>query len=96
MKRRNMLFILVMAYLLMAWMLPTQAIACSGVAGDVNNDGFISVADLIYLYNYIYRGGPPPPCLDQADANGDCFISMADYLYLYNYIFYGGPAPKFC
>ena len=29
---------------------------------DVNCDGAIQVGDVVYLVNYLYRAGPPPPC----------------------------------
>jgi hypothetical protein len=29
-------------------------------AGDANGDGKIDMADIIYLVNYLYLGGPPP------------------------------------
>lgn len=28
--------------------------------GDVNCDGLMDLADIIYMMNYLYRGGPPP------------------------------------
>ena len=36
--------------------------------GDVNGDGVVSLSDCHYLANYIFRGGPPPTCLDAADV----------------------------
>ena len=30
--------------------------------GDVNGDGLIDLADVIYLVSYLYRGGPAPDC----------------------------------
>jgi hypothetical protein len=29
--------------------------------GDANGDGTVNVADAVYLINYIFKGGPPPP-----------------------------------
>ena len=30
--------------------------------GDANKDGKVLVADVIYLINYLFKGGPPPAC----------------------------------
>ena len=30
--------------------------------GDVNNDGVVNFADIIYISDYLYRGGPAPVC----------------------------------
>jgi len=75
---------------------PIIATECSGIPGDVNNDGLVIGGDVTYLVNFLGRGGPPPPCMDQADANGDCYVTFADVTYLVNYFRGIGPAPKFC
>ena len=31
-------------------------------AGDCNCDGKVDVGDVVYLINYLFRGGPPPGC----------------------------------
>lgn len=31
--------------------------------GDANGDGVINSADIVYLINYLFKGGPPPPNL---------------------------------
>ncbi|RKX27267.1 MAG: hypothetical protein DRP45_01470 [Candidatus Zixiibacteriota bacterium] len=33
------------------------------VAGDVNNDGFINIGDIIYLADYVNRADDPPVCM---------------------------------
>ncbi len=96
MKRKFVLSLFVLTYLLAVLVLPTNALACSGVAGDVNDDGSVNVSDQVYLYNWMFLGGPAPPCMAQADVNGDCGVNISDYIYLSNYIWSGGPAPKFC
>jgi hypothetical protein len=62
-----------------------------GPQGDVNGDGAVNVADVFYLINYLFAGGPPP--LGPSDANGDGVLSVADIFYLINFLFAGGPAP---
>ncbi|MBW3671358.1 MAG: IPT/TIG domain-containing protein, partial [Acidobacteria bacterium] len=61
------------------------------VAGDVNGDLTVSVADIFYLINYLFAGGPAP--IGPGDANGDGAVTVADIFYLINYLFAGGPAP---
>lgn len=62
--------------------------------GDVNNDGVITSADIIYLVGYVFKGGPGPiPCNAVGDVNCDGVITSADIIYLVAYVFKGGPAP---
>lgn len=62
-------------------------------AGDANHDGGTNVGDAVYLINYVFKGGPAPPQLNEADANNDCGTNVGDAVYLINYVFKGGPAP---
>ena len=71
------------------------------VPGDVNDDGFVSIADSAYLWNYMFMGGPAPPYFEcgmypAADPNGDCITNVVDIVYLVDYLRTGGPAPIFC
>lgn len=59
--------------------------------GDANNDGAITSADVFYLINYLFHGGPAPT--GNADANGDGVVNSQDLFYLMNYVFSGGPGP---
>ena len=61
--------------------------------GDANGDGNLSVSDVVYLVNYLFKGGPPPDPLEAGDANCDGLVNVADVIYLINYLFKGGPAP---
>ncbi|MBU8934151.1 MAG: VCBS repeat-containing protein [candidate division Zixibacteria bacterium] len=56
----------------------------------------INIADLTYLVAYLFTGGPPPPCLDEADIDGNDEINIADLTYLVSYLFTGGPPPVSC
>jgi hypothetical protein len=62
-----------------------------GYIGDANGDGKVSVSDVVYLINYLFKGGPPP--INPSDANGDGKVSVSDVVYLINYLFKGGPPP---
>ncbi|MBU8934988.1 MAG: dockerin type I repeat-containing protein [candidate division Zixibacteria bacterium] len=69
---------------------------CEGIRGNVDGIGDVNIADLTYLVAYLFTGGPPPPCLEEADVNGDGEINIADLTYLVSYLFTGGPAPVAC
>jgi hypothetical protein len=62
--------------------------------GDVNLDFVITAADLIYLVNYTFKGGPEPlPVAANGDVNCDGVVSAADAIFLVNYLFKSGLAP---
>jgi CSLREA domain-containing protein len=60
--------------------------------GDANGDGVRDVADVFYIINYLFAGGPVP--LGRANVNGDAAIDVADVFYLINFLFAGGPTPQ--
>jgi len=65
--------------------------------GEVNNDHSITVADVTYLVNYIFKGGPPPiPVRGIGDANCNGNVNVSDVVYLNYYLFQGGPKPPLC
>lgn len=63
--------------------------------GDVNGDGKISVADVIFMINVIVgRILPPADWWPKADVNCNLTAGdMGDVVYLVNYLFRGGPGP---
>jgi len=63
---------------------------CGDIDGDCNGP---NIADLTYLVDYLFRGGPPPPVLEAANVDGDNGVNVADLTYLVNYLFRSGPAP---
>ncbi|MFH1688094.1 MAG: hypothetical protein ABIE70_11325 [bacterium] len=72
---------------------------CQGFADDPNGSGAgPDIADLVYLVNYMFNGGPVPPCLDETDHNGDHTIvpDIGDLVWLVNFMFNGGPALAAC
>jgi M6 family metalloprotease-like protein len=71
-------------------------IGTSFLPGDANADGVINSADIIYLINYLFVGGPAPDPLEAGDLNCDGIINSADVTYLINYLFVGGPPPSEC
>jgi hypothetical protein len=62
-----------------------------GVIGDVNGDGKLDVADVFFLINNLFAGGPLP--IGPADANADDRVDVSDVFYLVNYFFAGGDPP---
>ena len=63
------------------------------VCGDVNGDGVIDVGDVVYLINYLYKGGPVPSPSKAGDTNCDGIVDIGDVVYLINYLYKAGPAP---
>jgi hypothetical protein len=59
--------------------------------GDANGDGVVGIADVFYVLNFLFAGGPAP--LGRANVNGGSVIDVADVFYLINFLFAGGPAP---
>jgi hypothetical protein len=65
--------------------------------GDVNVSGTINSSDIIYLVNFVFKGGPAPGCNPAVgDVNCNGVTNSADIIYLVNYVFKGGPAPGSC
>lgn len=73
--------------------IPWLQIEAPYVCGDANSDTTVSVSDVVYLINYMFKGGPAPAPLQVADVNGDSQITVSDAVYLINYLFKGGDAP---
>jgi hypothetical protein len=60
--------------------------------GDVNGDGFVDVADVFYLINFLFASGPDP--VGPGDVSGDGAVDVGDVFYLINYLFAAGPFPN--
>jgi len=65
----------------------------SYIRGDANGDGIIDLADVLYLINYLYKGGPAPDPFEAGDCTCDGIVDLGDVLYLISYLYKGGPAP---
>jgi immune inhibitor A len=63
------------------------------VDGDLDGDGSVTIADVVFLINYIFMGGPAPQPLSLGDVDCSGSINIADVVYLINYVFSHGPAP---
>ena len=64
-----------------------------GARGDCTLDDIIDVADVVYLINYLYRGGPAPEPRDAGDATCDGDLNVGDVVDLINYLYKGGYPP---
>jgi hypothetical protein len=70
---------------------PVEVRRIQFIRGEVNNDGLNNLADVVYLFNYIFLGGPRPSCFDAADANDDGDLDLSDPIWIISYQYYSGP-----
>jgi hypothetical protein len=61
--------------------------------GDVNDDGAVNLADIIYLAGTVNGGPGAIPFQHLSDVNADAAIDMLDVDYLIDYYFNCGPCP---
>lgn len=61
--------------------------------GDGDANGVVNITDGIYVLNFLFLGGPPPPCRDAADADDNGAVNITDGIYILNFLFLGGPPP---
>lgn len=61
--------------------------------GDPDRNDSISIADAVFLINYIFSGGPAPLPIQSGDADCSGRINIGDCVYLISYIFSGGGIP---
>ena len=56
--------------------------------GDANADEKITLIDIVYLVNYVFKGGPEPlPFFLSGDMNEDATVNLTDIVLLVNYVF---------
>jgi len=73
---------------------------CCFVRGDVAipTDGIVLVNDLVFLVDYLFKGGEGPGCPVHGDCaeplDGICLVN--DLVWLVDYLFKGGPTPPAC
>jgi len=68
--------------------------SCCITRGDADGAGTVNIGDAVYLVQFIFFGGLPPPCEEEADADGSGSVNVGDAVYLVQFIFFGGdPLP---
>lgn len=76
---------------------PIVVVPCPFKVGDLNGSETITLADIILLVNYVFKGGPAPqPHVKMGDADCSQMITSGDIIHLVNYQGKGGPAPCPC
>ncbi len=74
---------------------------CEGLRGnlmgDMKTEG-INVGDINYLVNFLWRGGPEPPCWDEANINGSTnySVNVADAVYMVRWLWQAGAPGLHC
>ena len=54
----------------------------------------MDLSDGVFIFNFLFLGGPPPCCEEIANANDDSNMTdITDGIYILNHLFLGGPAP---
>ncbi len=66
------------------------------VAGDVDENGTVTISDVVFLINYIFAGTQAPPNPSAADTDCSGAITISDAVFLINFIFNGGADPAYC
>jgi hypothetical protein len=61
------------------------------ILGDVNYDRKVAASDIIYLVNYVYKGGPAPqPYVEIGDFLWDYRVVSSDIVKLVDFVLRGG------
>jgi len=71
---------------------------CLGDRGNFDGDPLdeLTSLDVVAAVMWAWRGGPPAPCLEEADMNMDGVVTIADVVYLVFYMYRNGPPPPSC
>ncbi|MDH3891347.1 MAG: DUF1028 domain-containing protein [candidate division Zixibacteria bacterium] len=65
---------------------------CGDLDGSLTET--VDIADLVYVVDYMFNAGPPPPILEASDIDGSGGpLDIADLVYVVDYMFNGGPLP---
>lgn len=59
--------------------------------GDLSSS--IDMADGLFVIDYLFKGGAPPPCLDAADANDDGRLNLLDPIWIFQFLLGNDAAP---
>jgi hypothetical protein len=68
--------------------------ATSYIPGLCNGDGDKpDISSPVFGLNFLFGGGPRPPCVKACEANGAGGVDISDMVYVLNFLFGGGRAP---
>jgi hypothetical protein len=67
--------------------------ACTIRTGDVNSDEAWDTRDIIFMVNYVFKGGPAPEVNGTGDVNCSGAVTTADIIGMVGFVFKGGGAP---
>ena len=67
--------------------------SASTLCGDVNADSRFTAADIIYLVNFVFKGGPAPVVPGHGDTNCDVVTTSADIIRMVNFVFKSSTPP---
>lgn len=60
------------------------------IRGDSNGDGRVDISDAIYTLQFLFAGGPEPPCLDAAAVRDCPGLDLGDGIVTLIFLFQGG------
>jgi uncharacterized Ntn-hydrolase superfamily protein len=64
------------------------------LCGDVNEEGVITSADIIWMVNHLFKSGPAPlPVPESGDVDGSGALTSGDIIFLVNFVFKSGTTP---
>ena len=64
---------------------------CCDLLGDFDGSGGVDIAYLTATVNWMFKGGPAPICLNDADINATCAADISDLTYRADFMFNSGP-----
>ena len=60
---------------------------------DPNEDDATDLSDGLFIFNFLFLGGPRPSCMKSADADDSNDVELTDGIFIFNHLFLGGSAP---